>query len=93
MKQIIDSMLNEPREHRLPSESSNAFPTTNCPGNLIPNPCRSVNSPGSIPGNLTKLVQLGEFDASRANFQPAVSSNLKEIHSTLNESVQTAGCI
>jgi uncharacterized damage-inducible protein DinB len=44
----------------------------------------------SIPGSLAKLVQLDEFEAAQANFQPPVPSNLKEIHSTLDESIHTA---
>ena len=94
MKQVIDSMLNELREEasitkrvleRVP-ESKLAWkphPKSMSLGQL-------AFHVASIPGNLAKLVQLDEFDASQANFQPPVPSNLKEIHSTLNESVQTA---
>jgi len=45
----------------------------------------------SIPGNLTKLTQLEEFDASQANFNPPEPKDLGEIHSALEESVRSAG--
>jgi uncharacterized damage-inducible protein DinB len=44
----------------------------------------------SIPGGLSKLVQLEEFDASQANFDPPVPNNLNEIHAALEQSIQAA---
>ena len=43
-----------------------------------------------IPGNLAKLAQLDEFDASQANFEPPVPNNLKEIHAAFDQSVRSA---
>jgi uncharacterized damage-inducible protein DinB len=43
-----------------------------------------------IPGNLAKLVQLDEFDATRANFDPAVPADMKEILSALDQSIRAA---
>jgi uncharacterized damage-inducible protein DinB len=43
-----------------------------------------------IPGQVAKLAQLDEFDASQANFEQAPPSDLKEIHSTFERSVQSA---
>ena len=34
----------------------------------------------SIPGSLTKLTQLDEFDASQANFNPPQPKDLDEVH-------------
>jgi uncharacterized damage-inducible protein DinB len=48
----------------------------------------------SIPGNLVKLAQLEEFDASQASFEPPVPNDLKEIHAALDQSVRSAeGCL
>jgi uncharacterized damage-inducible protein DinB len=44
----------------------------------------------SIPGNLTKLTQLDEFDASQANFNPAEPRDLGEIYAALEASVRSA---
>jgi uncharacterized damage-inducible protein DinB len=44
----------------------------------------------SIPGNLAKLAQLEEFDASEASFEPPVPNDLKEIHAVLDQSVRSA---
>src|SRR5713226_873187 len=44
----------------------------------------------SIPGGLTKLLQLDEFDVSQANFDPPHPKNIEEIHSTLDQSVRAA---
>jgi uncharacterized damage-inducible protein DinB len=44
----------------------------------------------SIPGNVAKLAQLDEFDASQANFEPATPSDLNQIHSTLEQSLRSA---
>lgn len=44
----------------------------------------------SIPGSLAKFVQLEEFDATQANFEPPVPADLKEIHVALGQSVRFA---
>jgi uncharacterized damage-inducible protein DinB len=44
----------------------------------------------TIPGNLAKLVQLDEFDASRANFNSPFPNDMKEIQAALDESVRAA---
>jgi uncharacterized damage-inducible protein DinB len=44
----------------------------------------------SIPGSLAKLAQLEEFDASQASFEPPAPSDLKEIHTALDQSVRSA---
>lgn len=44
----------------------------------------------AIPGNVTKLAQLDEFDASQANFEPPAPRDLLEIHSTFDQSVRSA---
>ena len=44
----------------------------------------------TIPGALAKLVQLDEFDAARANFDPPAPNDLKEIDAALDESVRAA---
>jgi uncharacterized damage-inducible protein DinB len=44
----------------------------------------------SIPGNLTKLLQLDEFDVSQANFNPPPPNNVEEIYATHDQSVQAA---
>jgi uncharacterized damage-inducible protein DinB len=44
----------------------------------------------NIPGGLTKLTQLDEFDASQANFNPQDPKDLGEIHAALEQSVRTA---
>ena len=44
----------------------------------------------SIPGNLIRLVQLDEFDASQANFNPPEPNGLNEIYATLEQSVRSA---
>lgn len=44
----------------------------------------------SIPGSLTKLTQLDEFDAAQANFNPPQPKDLREIHSALEQSVRVA---
>ncbi len=44
----------------------------------------------SIPGNLAQIAQLEEFDASQANFEPPVPSDLKEIHVALDQSIRSA---
>lgn len=42
----------------------------------------------TIPGNLSKLAQLDEFDASVANFDPPAPSNAKEILAALDASTK-----
>ena len=44
----------------------------------------------SIPGSLAKLTQLDEFDASKANFNPAAPTDVKEIHAAFDESIRAA---
>ena len=44
----------------------------------------------SIPGNLTKLLQLDEFDVSQANFNPPPPNNVEEIYVTHDQSVRAA---
>jgi uncharacterized damage-inducible protein DinB len=44
----------------------------------------------SIPGALSKITQLDEFDAAQANFDPPAPNNMKEIHAALDESVRSA---
>jgi uncharacterized damage-inducible protein DinB len=44
----------------------------------------------SIPGNLSRLVQATEFDASQANFTPPSPSNVDEVLTAHNESLRTA---
>lgn len=44
----------------------------------------------SIPGAITKLAQLDEFDAASANFTPAPPQDTAEIFAALDASIQTA---
>ena len=44
----------------------------------------------SIPGNLSRLVQADEFDASQANFTPPSPSNVEEIFTAHDESLRAA---
>jgi uncharacterized damage-inducible protein DinB len=44
----------------------------------------------TIPGNITALAQVNEFDASQANFEPPQPKSLEEILSALDASIQTA---
>jgi uncharacterized damage-inducible protein DinB len=94
MIQMLEPMLNEVREEavitkrvleRVPADK------------LSWKPHRKSMSLGqlalhvaSIPGNLTKLTQLDEFDASQANFNPPEPKDLGEIHATLEQSVRSA---
>jgi len=43
-----------------------------------------------IPGNLSKLAQLEEFDASQANFLPPAPGSVDEIHTAFEQSVRSA---
>jgi len=56
---------------------------TDCPGQLALHVAR-------VPFELTHLAQLNEFDASSANFEPAVPNSTNEILAALDESVSTA---
>ena len=44
----------------------------------------------TIPGNLSKLAQLEEFDASAANFDPPAPKNADELLTALNASLKAA---
>src|SRR5215469_7547409 len=44
----------------------------------------------SIPGNLTRLAQLDEFDAAQANFNPPEPNGLNEIYAALEQSVRSS---
>jgi uncharacterized damage-inducible protein DinB len=44
----------------------------------------------SIPGNLSRLVQADEFDASQANFTPPSPSSVEEILTAHDESLRAA---
>jgi len=44
----------------------------------------------TISGNLTKLTQLDEFDASQANFNPPEPKDFVEIDTALEESIRSA---
>jgi uncharacterized damage-inducible protein DinB len=44
----------------------------------------------TVPGALARILQLDEFDAAHANFNPPEAKNLEEIHAALDESVRTA---
>ena len=94
MTQMVDSMLNELREEtsttkrvldRVPADKLawKPHPKSMSLGQL-------ALHVASIPGNLTKLVQLEEFDAAQANFQPPTPSDLKEIYTALDQSVRAA---
>jgi uncharacterized damage-inducible protein DinB len=43
-----------------------------------------------IPGGLTKLLQMDEFDTAQANFNPPQPKSLEEIHATHDQSVRAA---
>jgi uncharacterized damage-inducible protein DinB len=94
MKEMIDSMRNELREEasitqrvleRVPADKLTwkPHPKSMSLGQL-------ALHVASIPGNLAKLVQMEEFDAAQANFQPPAPGSLTEIHSTLDQSIRTA---
>ena len=44
----------------------------------------------SIPGDLSRLAQLDEFDASQANFEPAQPESTEQILKSLDESLAAA---
>ena len=94
MNKMIDSMLNELREEtsitkrvleRVPAQQLTwkPHPKSMSLGQL-------ALHVATIPGNLAKLVQLEEFDAAQANFQPPAPASVEEIHSALDESVRAA---
>src|SRR5229473_732415 len=94
MIQMLEPMLNEFREEvvitrrvleRVPADklSWRPHPKSMSLGQL-------ALHVATIPGALTKIAQLEEFDASQANFTPADPSDMKQIHATLDESVRTA---
>ncbi|MBI3474169.1 MAG: DinB family protein [Acidobacteria bacterium] len=43
-----------------------------------------------VPGDLAKLLQVDEFDASQANFDPPGPKELAEIHAAFEQSVRDA---
>ncbi len=43
-----------------------------------------------IPGGLTKLLQMEEFDTAHANFNPPQPKNVEEIHAAHDQSVRAA---
>jgi uncharacterized damage-inducible protein DinB len=94
MIQMLEPMLNEFREEvvitrrvleRVPADklSWRPHPKSMSLGQL------ALHVAG-IPGSLAKVAQLEEFDASRANFDPAAPSDVKEIHATFDQSVRSA---
>jgi len=44
----------------------------------------------SIPGNLTRLTQLDEYDIAQSSFNPPEPKGLGEIHTALEQSVRSA---
>jgi uncharacterized damage-inducible protein DinB len=44
----------------------------------------------NIPGTLSKIAELDEFDVSQANFVPPQPDDMKTVHSALDENVQFA---
>ncbi len=44
----------------------------------------------SIPGNISRIAQLEEFDTSQANFDPPAATNSKELLAALDGSVTAA---
>ena len=44
----------------------------------------------SVPGNLTRILQLEEFDVSQASPEPPAPKSLQEIHSTFEQGVRDA---
>jgi uncharacterized damage-inducible protein DinB len=44
----------------------------------------------SIPGNISRIAQLEEFDTSQANFDPPAANNAKELLAALDASVKAA---
>jgi uncharacterized damage-inducible protein DinB len=94
MNAILESMLSEFREEAITTRRI----LESVPGDKLswrPHP-KSMSlgqlalHVATIPGSLSKLSQLDEFDASQANFEPPTPSDLKEIHVALDQSVRSA---
>ena len=94
MTKVMEPMLNELRE-----EAATTRRVLECvPGDKLAwKPHAKSMSLGqlafhiaNIPGNLSKLAQLDEFDASQANFDPPSPKDLAEITTALNNGVQDA---
>jgi uncharacterized damage-inducible protein DinB len=94
MTKLLEPMLNEFREEtaitrrvldRVPADklSWRPHPKSMSLGQL----CLHV---ASIPGALSKIAQLEEFDAAQANFNAPAPSDMKEIHAALDQSIQSA---
>ena len=49
-----------------------------------------ANHVAMIPGNLSKLAQVEEFDASSANFDPPMPKDVQEVLATLDAGVKAA---
>jgi uncharacterized damage-inducible protein DinB len=94
MNQMINSMLNELQEEtsitkrvleRVPEQKLawKPHPNSMSLGQL-------ALHIASIPGNLVKLVQLEEFVAAQANFEPPAPTSIEEIQSALDQNVRAA---
>lgn len=94
MTQMLEPMLSEIREEavvtrrvleRVPSDklSWKPHPRSMSLGQL-------ALHVATIPGSLAKLVQLEEFDAAQANFDPPAPADVKEIHAAFEQSVRSA---
>lgn len=94
MKEMIVSMRNELREEAsITKRVLERVPADRLPWKPHPKSMslgQLALHVAGIPGNLTKLVQMEEFDAAQANFEPPAPGNLQEIHSTFEQDVQTA---
>ena len=91
---MLDSMLAELRQEaatirrvleRIPQDrlSWKPHPTSMSLGQLSLHVAR-------IPGDLSQLAQLEEFDASQANFDPPQAGSVDEILAALDDSLKTA---
>jgi uncharacterized damage-inducible protein DinB len=94
MSQALDLMLNEIREEagitkrileRVPADklSWKPHPKSMSLGQL-------AYHIASLPGGITKLAQLNEFDVAQANFDPPAPKTVEEIHAALDQSVHSA---
>ncbi len=91
---MLESMLNELRQEAATTKRV----LERVPGDKLSwRPHRKSMSLGqlalhaaSIPGDLTRLAQLEEFDASQANFDPPSPNSVQEILATLDSSVRAA---
>ncbi len=94
MTQVMDAMLSELREEAVTTRRVlERVP----PEKLSWKPHAKSMSLGqlafhvaSIPGSLTKLTQLDEFDASQANFTPPQPKDLGQIYAALEQGVRSA---